>query len=130
MSEPAFSRYSTRWQFAGGDTKEDSTGVNVSDLSYILTNPSLTQTVSVTFTYFSSTGGSPTVVSGIQVAPNTRMAIQANQVGSNYYGVGPNKVVAVQIDSTLQIAAERVYYWKYGGWIGGNATFGYIPPNF
>ncbi len=130
MSEPAFSRYSTRWQFAGGDTTRNSNGVNVSDLSYILTNPSLTQTVTVSFTYFFIGSSTPTVVTGVQVAPNTRMIIQANQVGGYNYGIGPDQVVAVQIDSSQQIAAERVYYWKYGSMIGGNAVFGYIPPNF
>jgi hypothetical protein len=130
MSEAAFSRYSTRWQFAGGDTTQNSNGVNVSDLSYILTNPSVTQTISVTFTYYFIGNSTPTVVSGIQVAPNTRLVVHANELAGNFQSIGPNQVVAVQIDSTQQIAAERVFYWKYGNWIGGNATFGYIPPNF
>jgi hypothetical protein len=126
FTELAYFRNSTRWLFAGGDTVDSAN--QTTELSYVLANTDPNQTANVTLTYYQNDG--TTTTKNVTIAPNFRVVVPA--ANANLGGLGTNKnFVAVRIDSDVAIVAERIVYWRYNGyWIGGNASFGYIPPGY
>jgi hypothetical protein len=128
IAEQGNNRTATRWLFAGGDTLQNP-GSKISSLSYIIANTNLLQSANVTLTYYDSSGS--TTVKTLTVGANQRVAVNAASTAGTQPGIGEGKsIVAVQVDSDISISAERIFYWYYNGWVGGNASFGYIPPGF
>lgn len=128
IAEPGNSLTATRWLFAGGDTLQNP-GSKVSSLSYIIANTNSSQAANVTLTYYDSSGS--TTVKTLTVGANQRVAVNAASTAGTQAGIGAGKsIVAVQVDSDISISAERIFYWYYNGWVGGNVSFGYIPPGF
>jgi hypothetical protein len=126
FTENAYWRNAKAWLFAGGDTINTPGAGRSGDLSYIVVNPNITA-ANISITYFFTDGSAP-ISKTIQIAPNSRVSLPAGVTLNNNPGIGPDKIVGVRIDSDQAIAAERIFYWRFGNWVGGNATFGYIPP--
>lgn len=130
-------RGSEQWLFAAGDTNSDLTSQIFSEEALNVYNPNPVETtLKITYYYAIPDSGSPvppkTEYTSYTLAAFTRASIQpgatARPAGPNYPSVGPNKVVAVKIESSGGgIFAERLVYFRKGNLNGGNAIYGWNP---
>ncbi|MEI7556758.1 fibronectin type III domain-containing protein [Candidatus Chlorohelix sp.] len=128
IAEQGNSRTATRWLFAGGDTLQNP-GTKMSSLTYVIANNNSSQVANVTLKYYDSSGSITSKT--LTVGANQRVSVNAASISGSQAGFGAGKsIVAVQVESNISVSAERIFYWNYNGWVGGNISFGYIPPGF
>ncbi len=102
---------STTWYFAEGYTGD---GFN----TWLTFENPTTSEITATITYYFSDGSAP--VTRIKtLAPFARKTVDVNT------DVGSGKDVAIKIESTINIVAERSMYFNYlNKWEGGHTTLG------